>query len=290
MKIIISVLLAFAQVFGFFQAAVLRLSPLQDGGERFAYGEGTWQNLDIFIPEDAGDSADVMFFIHGGSWLFGNQTQSMTRFATTARDRGLVGVSVDYSKLGLKTTAADMAEEIYAAAEFVRDLLAGRGIEAQSLAVCGHSSGANTALLFAYKHYADSPIDISFVVAASAPVGFENYGDGTMVETGGNFLASLLAGEYIKKSEMNADNEAYASISPLMLVSPDVPPTLLIHGDKDKTVPYTGSVKLHEALENAGVKTGFVTIEDGGHFIYGNAGFDAVAVPAVEEFAAGCMN
>ena len=123
MKIIISVLLAFAQVFGFFQAAVLRLSPLQDGGERFAYGEGTWQNLDIFIPEDAGDSADVMFFIHGGSWLFGNQTQSMTRFATTARDRGLVGVSVDYSKLGLKTTAADMAEEIYAAAEFVRSAL-----------------------------------------------------------------------------------------------------------------------------------------------------------------------
>ncbi len=289
MKIIISVLLAFVQVFGFFQAAVLRLSPLKEGGERLAYGEGTWQNLDIFIPEDAEESADVMFFIHGGSWIFGNQTQSMTRFSIMARDRGLVGVSVDYSKLGLRTTAADMAEEIYTAAGFVKDMLAKRGIEARSLAVCGHSSGANTALLFAYKHYTDSPIGISYVVAASAPVGFENYGDGTMVETGGNFLASLLAGEYIKKSEMNADNGVYASISPLMLVNPDVPPTLLIHGDKDNMVPYTGSVKLHEALENAGVKTGFVTIEDGGHFIYGNAGFDTVAVPAVESFAAECM-
>ena len=44
MKIIISLILALAQVFGFFQAALLRGSPLMEGGERLAYGSGKSQN------------------------------------------------------------------------------------------------------------------------------------------------------------------------------------------------------------------------------------------------------
>ena len=40
---------------------------------------------------------------------------------------------------------------------------------------------------------------------------------------------------------------------------------LSIHGDADSIVPYDHSVRLHEALERAGVPNELVTIEGGGH-------------------------
>ena len=40
---------------------------------------------------------------------------------------------------------------------------------------------------------------------------------------------------------------------------------LLIHGDADPIVPYNHAVRLHEALDGAGVRNLLVTIPGGGH-------------------------
>ncbi len=57
--------------------------------------------------------------------------------------------------------------------------------------------------------------------------------------------------------------------SPINYVTPDFPPTLLIHGTKDELVPYDQSVRMYQALEKAGVPVELHT--------YGNQphGFDA---------------
>ena len=285
MKIFISLALVFVQFFTMMQSTFLPYPAPPEGGERFTYGDGRSQDLDMFVPEDASGSVDVMFFIHGGSWVFGNQSSSFDAYAKLVCDEyGIVGVSADYTKLGLEANAVDMAEQMYTAVEFVKNTLADRGLKADKLAMCGHSSGSNTALLYSYKHYADSPIDLAFVVAAASPVGFVDYGCGTAVERGGNVLASALSGEYIKADEMNAENAAYVSVSPLMLVSADVPPTIIVHGDADRMVPYTGSVKLHEALDECGVRNDFITIENGGHAIRGNSAFQEAVTPYVEQY------
>jgi dipeptidyl aminopeptidase/acylaminoacyl peptidase len=54
-------------------------------------------------------------------------------------------------------------------------------------------------------------------------------------------------------------------LSPILFVSKDDPPTLLIHGDADKLVPILHSQRLHAALKDAGVTTDFVTIPGGTH-------------------------
>jgi dipeptidyl aminopeptidase/acylaminoacyl peptidase len=54
-------------------------------------------------------------------------------------------------------------------------------------------------------------------------------------------------------------------VSPLTYVRNGLPPVLSIHGDADSIVPYDHSVRLHEALERAGVPNELVTIEGGGH-------------------------
>ncbi|MFC1530585.1 alpha/beta hydrolase family protein, partial [Gemmatimonadota bacterium] len=55
------------------------------------------------------------------------------------------------------------------------------------------------------------------------------------------------------------------SISPLLHVTPDDPPTLLIHGDADELVPLSASKVIHQAFLETGVTTDLIVLEGAGH-------------------------
>ena len=57
----------------------------------------------------------------------------------------------------------------------------------------------------------------------------------------------------------------YRQASPITYVSPKSAPTLLIHGDADKTVPYGQSELMEKALRSAGVPTQLLRIPGGEH-------------------------
>ena len=80
------------------------------------------------------------------------------------------------------------------------------------------------------------------------------------------FWASSAAAAAPLPQIMSIDNQpALAELSPLAVahawsqanlpVSSYMPCTLFIHGTSDKTVPFVGSLLLHEALEEAGVNS-----------------------------------
>jgi dipeptidyl aminopeptidase/acylaminoacyl peptidase len=48
-------------------------------------------------------------------------------------------------------------------------------------------------------------------------------------------------------------------------VRPNLPPILIVHGDKDDQVLHTHAVKLHQALDKAGVPNELHTVVGGGH-------------------------
>ncbi len=64
---------------------------------------------------------------------------------------------------------------------------------------------------------------------------------------------------------LDFDDELRASVSPILHVSADDPPTLLIHGDADALVDFNNSELMHSALVATGVETGLVVIEGAGH-------------------------
>jgi dipeptidyl aminopeptidase/acylaminoacyl peptidase len=71
---------------------------------------------------------------------------------------------------------------------------------------------------------------------------------------------------------------AFDRFCPVRHVTPDYPPTLLLHGDGDTDVPYAQSVLMAEALARAGVAHDLITVPGGGH------GFDrAMEEPAVQQ-------
>ena len=59
--------------------------------------------------------------------------------------------------------------------------------------------------------------------------------------------------------------EVAARVSPLTYVRAGLPPIISVHGDADPTVPYTHSVRLHEALKKVSVDGELVTVPGGRH-------------------------
>ena len=68
---------------------------------------------------------------------------------------------------------------------------------------------------------------------------------------------------------LNFDKAKAPDYSPIVHVSPDDPPTLLIHGDKDDLVPISNSQRIHEAFQQNKVKSEFITIAGAGHGFQG---------------------
>ena len=64
----------------------------------------------------------------------------------------------------------------------------------------------------------------------------------------------------------NPDREQLAKrMSPLMYVRAGLPPMFLLHSVTDPVVPYSQSVRLHEALDKVGVANELLTMPGGGH-------------------------
>jgi dipeptidyl aminopeptidase/acylaminoacyl peptidase len=64
---------------------------------------------------------------------------------------------------------------------------------------------------------------------------------------------------------MKDRKELAQQLSPLTYVRAGLPPIITIHGDEDDIVPYTQAVRLHAALDKAGVPNKLVTIKGGKH-------------------------
>ena len=125
------------------------------------------------------------------------------------------------------------------------------GIDGNNLGILGVSSGGHLALLLSLDDENNSPgsIGIRAVVAIMAPA-----------DISGDEFDQILFGA----SPMDFDPALIPSHSPINLVTPDDPPTLLIHGVNDAAVSYERhSVRMNERLVNSGVATELLPIEAG---------------------------
>jgi len=64
---------------------------------------------------------------------------------------------------------------------------------------------------------------------------------------------------------LDFEDELGASVSPIVHVSSDDPPTLLVHGDADALVDLNNSELMYSALLSTGIETSLVVIAGAGH-------------------------
>lgn len=210
--------------------------------------------LDLYSPTEAQEPLPGILFIHGGGWKHGKKEDYYTYGITFAR-MGYVFASVGYRLSGEAPYPAAV-HDVKAAVRWMRSQAASIGVDPDRIGVGGGSAGAHLAMMIGYT----SDIEkfdgnnghpgVSSRVQAVANI----YGPTDLTtafareqSVSGSLLRPFFGGTYDEQPEK------YAEASPIRYVTPDDPPTLILHGTVDEVVPVNQADLLAGALERAGV-------------------------------------
>ena len=231
------------------------------------YADKAHCTLKLFMNEGA-KSANVLFLIHGGSWMGGTESEYYADCLEAVK-LGYCAATIDYSKLNDGATVADMVDEIDLAVKAVKTEMENRGTVPKSMVMAGHSAGAHLMLLYAYSRYKTCPIPIAFTVSNAGPTEFltDAKAKTTMMGKSAYLLLSAMTKEVVLPSTIERNKAAIDSVSPLSMVTKDVPPTIVVHGDADTIVPFQNGVDLYNALQGCGVDTEMIVYKGGSHFL-----------------------
>jgi len=216
------------------------------------YGTGGGRDLkcDIYATPGDGKPQPGVLLVHGGGWRRGNKSV-MEGYGARLAAEGFVCVACEY-RLTPESVWPAHIEDVKAAIRWTRANAAGLGIDATKIAALGRSAGAHLVLLAAgtpgheaFEGIGGNPsiaTNLAAVVAIFPPTVF--FAGEQRVH--GGTPARALMGE-------GTGDEAAKLASPLRHVSPAFPPTMLLHGTADKTVPVSASMVMYEALAKANV-------------------------------------
>jgi acetyl esterase/lipase len=217
-------------------------------GVVFGTGGGRDLRCDVYRPPTQDGPAPAVLLVHGGGWRTGDRTQ-LRGYGVLFGRAGYVCVASEYRLLDESPWPAQI-HDVKAAIRWMRANADELGIDPDRIAVEGNSAGAHLALLAAGTPGVEAlegdgghpgvSTEVAAVAGIYAPTLFTH----AERRRGGIVLAAL--------SEL-ATEEAATQASPLAHVHPGFPPTLLIHGTADDTVPVAATLVMYEALAQAGV-------------------------------------
>lgn len=240
--------------------------------------------LDLYLPANLSEGAAVplIVWVHGGGWQNGSK-EGCPPLRAGYVDRGYAVASINYRLSGHAPFPAQI-EDCKAAIRWLRAHARTYGLDPGRFGVWGSSAGGHLVALlgtsagakeFEGNTHADQSSRVQavcdyygptdFTVFVTTP-GYERHADASSPES------KLLGGVVLE----NKDKAARAN--PVTYVDPGDPPFLIVHGDKDATVPINQSQLLYESLSKAGVSAHFHTIRGAGH---GGPGFGGPEIEAM---------
>jgi acetyl esterase/lipase len=222
-----------------------------------------WEGkMDIYNDPKASRPTAVVINIHGGGWNHGVK-ESQTGYSTFFK-AGFAVANIEY-RLTPQATAPAAVEDTRCALIYLIKNAKALNIDVDRIVIMGGSSGGHLALmggLLANDHRFDGNcpgVENIKVAAIIDKYGITDVWDWAY----GKDLTSKSATRWL--GDKARDEKFAASVSPITYVTKNSPPTFIVHGDADPTVPYQQSVKLHDKLVEAGVKTEFITVAGGLH-------------------------
>ncbi|HKI74086.1 MAG TPA: alpha/beta hydrolase [Pseudomonadales bacterium] len=215
----------------------------------FGTGGGRDLKCDVFLPPDDRQDRVGILILHGGGWSSGDKSQLKGYGVQLAR-YGYVCVCSEYRLSGEAAWPAQI-HDVKAALRWMRANAASLGLDPNRIAVTGNSAGAHLSLMLAatpgdaeFEGEGGSPgmdTSVATCVAIYPP---------TLIRASGNPDSAI--DRLFGSSDVSDATQHRAS--PIAWVAPDFPPTMLIHGNSDMTVPVTASFEMYRALAEKGAK------------------------------------
>ncbi|MBP3774910.1 MAG: alpha/beta hydrolase [Bacteroidaceae bacterium] len=245
--------------------------------------------LDLYMPAGKDREArPVVLFIHGGSWMHGNKEEITSGYRIPLLRRlleaGIAVASMDYRLVNDSMTVV-YPKPLADCKDAVRWLMgnaAQLGIDGDRIALMGTSAGGHLALMTAYapdslaqdvhplSHLATR---VRCVVDIYGPTDLCKILRPALPPTAVAVASTMVGKEYIDtrncllwafSGESNAHplrrRRACQRYSPINYVKTAVP-TIAIHGNADRLVPYHQSEMLRKALKEQGMDMEIVTLE-----------------------------
>jgi acetyl esterase/lipase len=204
----------------------------------------------------------TLIYIHGGGWVEGRKEEDVLE-AIPFLEKGWSVVNVEYRLAGVSLAPAAV-EDCRCALRWVIEHAKDYKFDANRIVLMGHSAGGHLSLITGMLPLSagldrecagDKELRVAAIIDWFGITDVNDLLEGpNMQDYAVMWLGSLTDREQVAKR-----------VSPLTYVRPALPPTIMIHGDADDTVPYTHSVRLHAALDKAGVPNELLTIPGGKH-------------------------
>ena len=210
------------------------------------YGKDSRQVMDIYLPKDRSiNHTKSLILIHGGGWNSGSKAEFITyidSFKTRLPDYAIF--NLNYRLVSGGQLFPTQEQDVKAAVDFIVDSAANFHISKDGLVLLGVSAGGHLALLQAYKNASPK---IQAVIDYFGPTDLL-----TMYNNPWHPLVPM-ALQMITGTSPQLNPNLYFSSSPIQYISPQAPPTLILHGGKDEIVDVSQSKLLAEKLKAAGV-------------------------------------
>jgi acetyl esterase/lipase len=203
--------------------------------------------VDIFRPEGTPGPVQGLLFLPGGGWQTANRAPLKERYGLRMAEHGYVCVAGEYRVMDESPWPAQI-QDVKATIRWMRANSESLGIDPAAIIVGGKSAGGHLALLAAGTRGLDT---------------FEGNSGHTTIssEVAGVIGVAPVADltEWARRPSMvklfgeNPAAEVVKAASPIAHVNGDYPPTLLVHGTADTRVPHAMTMRMVQALEQAGV-------------------------------------
>ena len=241
----------------------------------FGVGDGYELHLEIVRSrKPPARPAPAIAWIHGGGWSWNNRRGMFERLFHLA-EAGYFCIAPEY-RLSDRAMFPGPLYDVKCSIRWLRAHAAQYNVDPTRIGIWGGSAGAHLAALLAltpecreFDGTGGWPRESSAVQAAVdffAPTNLliaDDFAPGikSAIEhrSADSCEGRLLGGT-------PADNDVLArEASPLMYITRDAPPFLIMHGALDDVVPVSHSERFHEALRVAGVDSTLIVLPQGKH-------------------------
>jgi acetyl esterase/lipase len=248
----------------------------------YGHKDGLAMTMDVYYPEGEANGAGILFMVSGG-WFSRWQPPEQTKpLFEPYLDAGYTMFAVRHGS-SPRYTIPDAVSDVRQAVRFVRQNADDFGVDAERLGVMGMSAGGHLALMLGTTGEDGKPdakdLDsqasrVAAVVALVPPTDLRVavWESPESLPAYRNFPALDLAMELAEKH------------SPLVHVTPDDAPALVIMGGKDELVPPRHGHWIDEAYEREKVTRKLIVFPDAGHGLEGEKNRATLVQEAVNWF------
>jgi acetyl esterase/lipase len=251
----------------------------------YSVANNTELKLDLYLPRKRGTPLPTLMLFHGGGWVDGQKERNVFQLLPYL-SLGWAVINVEY-RLARNSLAPAAVEDCRCALRWVTYHAKEYNLDTSRIVLTGGSAGGHLALitgmlpaqsLFDRQCPTDSSTRWREATEPQAKVAaiVNWYGITDVAELIDGPNAKHYAMEWL--GGLSNRQELARQVSPINYVRAGLPPIITVHGSEDDIVPYSQAVRLHAALEKAGVPNKLLTIRGAKH-----GGFNRQAL--VDSFA-----